>query len=252
MSSPDTAKPATEIGEPASEIELLGGGLGSANIPSSAGAQRFGASNRLVVLADEINRAHGGVRQAAREATSRAIDAGGALLEAKALLEHGEWLPWLREHCAVSERTARLYMRLAANRDQIGNVADLSLRGAIALITVPKSLVADHARLAADLAADDVDALFEKCQIERRARAEAFTATALLIEKLKCAAASGTETPAAIELGEQLVSTLNACNDLLRSTLKKPPLTPEPGATALAIRAKNLAAKLLELLGGAA
>ena len=43
----------------------------------------------------------------------------------------------------MPERTARHYMRLATNREKIGNVADLSMRGAIALITAPKRSEAD-------------------------------------------------------------------------------------------------------------
>jgi hypothetical protein len=45
---------------------------------------------------------------------------------------HGQWLPWLTKNCAMSERTARLYMRVAGGRGLIeaenGNVADLSRR----------------------------------------------------------------------------------------------------------------------------
>jgi Protein of unknown function (DUF3102) len=59
------------------------------------------------------------------------------LIEAKAKVAHGQWLLWLTENCAMSERTARLYMRVARGSGLIeaenGNVADLSLRGAVAL-----------------------------------------------------------------------------------------------------------------------
>jgi hypothetical protein len=70
-------------------------------------------SNRLVVLAAEVRSAHGGVLDAARTAAERAIEAGKALLEAKELVRHGEWLPWLKEHCGLPERTAQLYMQIA-------------------------------------------------------------------------------------------------------------------------------------------
>src|SRR3954452_25391410 len=69
------------------------------------------ASNRLPVLAAEIRRAHADVHDAAMTAAQRAIDAGHALIEAKELVAHGQWLPWLRENCALSERTAQLYMK---------------------------------------------------------------------------------------------------------------------------------------------
>ena len=41
------------------------------------------------------------------------LDAGRALIEAKSLVRHGRWLPWLKEHCHLPERTAQLYMQLA-------------------------------------------------------------------------------------------------------------------------------------------
>jgi hypothetical protein len=61
---------------------------------------------------------------------------GDWLLELKAVLPHGAWLPWLRDHCnGISERTAQGYMKLAGNRTFIEanpqRVADLSIRGAM-------------------------------------------------------------------------------------------------------------------------
>jgi Protein of unknown function (DUF3102) len=70
-------------------------------------------SNRLAVLAADIRTAHAGVETAAMTRAERALDAGRALLEAKSLVKHGQWLPWLKEHCGFPERTAQLYMKLA-------------------------------------------------------------------------------------------------------------------------------------------
>jgi hypothetical protein len=69
--------------------------------------------------------------------------AGDLLIKAKAeLKQHGAWLPWLKQNCKMSERTAQLYMRMARNREAIeaksATVADLSLRGAMAVIAPPK------------------------------------------------------------------------------------------------------------------
>lgn len=96
-------------------------------------------SNRLPVLAEEIRKAHADVQDAAKTAAGRAIAAGEALIEAKALLKHGEWLPWLREHCALSERTAQLYARLARKHREMDGpdaqrVADLPIREAAKII----------------------------------------------------------------------------------------------------------------------
>jgi hypothetical protein len=87
-------------------------------------------SNRLPTLAAEIRKAHADVQDAAKTAAQRAIDAGHALTEAKALLRHGEWLPWLRENCALAERTAQLYMQIAKSGNPAEVVAVVGLQGA--------------------------------------------------------------------------------------------------------------------------
>jgi len=47
----------------------------------------------LVVLAADIRGAHAGAQASALAHATRALDAGRALIEAKALLKHGRWLP---------------------------------------------------------------------------------------------------------------------------------------------------------------
>jgi Protein of unknown function (DUF3102) len=49
--------------------------------------------------------------------TSAMLDIGRLLNEAKALVEHGAWLPWLRRHTALPARTAQQYMAAAAWAD---------------------------------------------------------------------------------------------------------------------------------------
>jgi hypothetical protein len=92
--------------------------------------QRQAASNRLPVLGAEIRKAHADVQESAKTAAQRAIDAGNLLIEAKELVRHGEWLPWLRENCALAERTAQLYMKIAKSGLESAMVADLGLQGA--------------------------------------------------------------------------------------------------------------------------
>jgi hypothetical protein len=91
--------------------------------------QRTGA-NRLPILAAEIRKAHADVQDAAKLAAERAIACGHALLEAKDLVKHGEWLPWLREHCAMPPRTAQLYMQVAKSGQPAAVVAAVGLKGA--------------------------------------------------------------------------------------------------------------------------
>jgi len=95
-------------------------------------------SNSLADLAAKIRVEHDGAATAAKRGLEHAIAAGELLVEAKSKLQHGQWLPWLDEHCGMSDRTARAYMRLARNKDrlgEIGSVADLSLRSALYVLS---------------------------------------------------------------------------------------------------------------------
>ena len=105
--------------------------------------ERIG-SNSLVDLAARIQVEHQAVSVALKDSVRHAIAAGELLIEAKALLKHGQWLPYLREHCTMSERTAQLYMRCARHRDAIEAntqcIADLSLNEAAALLALSSDL----------------------------------------------------------------------------------------------------------------
>jgi Protein of unknown function (DUF3102) len=74
------------------------------------------ASNSLAELAARIVAEHTAIRGLLSESVVHAMGAGDLLIEAKSQLKHGQWLPWLRDHCHISERTAQLYMRCAKNR----------------------------------------------------------------------------------------------------------------------------------------
>lgn len=84
-------------------------------------------SNRLPVLATEIQEAHADVLQALSTAAECAIAAGHALQEAKELIGHGKWLPWLNDNCAIPERTAQRYMVLAKSHAISAIVADFGI-----------------------------------------------------------------------------------------------------------------------------
>lgn len=97
------------------------------------------ASNSLADLAARIRAEHEATAVALKRSVEHAMAAGDLLIEAKKLLKHGQWLPWLDEHCVMSERTAQLYMRCARNREAIEAksataIADLNLNEAAALL----------------------------------------------------------------------------------------------------------------------
>jgi hypothetical protein len=73
----------------------------------------IGASNSLTDLAARVRIEHEAASAALRDGLKHAIAAGKLLIEAKAQIDHGQWLPWLVEHCLVSERSAQSYMRVA-------------------------------------------------------------------------------------------------------------------------------------------
>jgi hypothetical protein len=61
-------------------------------------------------LAEEIYTRHTKIVAAKRNIVAEAIGVGELLNQAKARMKHGEWLPWLKNNCLLSERTANRYM----------------------------------------------------------------------------------------------------------------------------------------------
>jgi Protein of unknown function (DUF3102) len=96
-------------------------------------------SNSLPMLAAIIRAEHKATSDSLKQSVKHAMACGDALIEAKAQVPHGQWLPWLADNCDLSERSAQLYMRIAKNRDAIeakyaSGVADLNLNQAAALL----------------------------------------------------------------------------------------------------------------------
>jgi DUF3102 family protein len=91
-------------------------------------------------LARQIKSEHKASVAAANRSTKHARIAGRLLLDAKKrLAQHGKWLPWLRDHCKLSVRTAQAYMRLAKlSPAKAQRVAPLALREALRTVATPK------------------------------------------------------------------------------------------------------------------
>ncbi|MBN2359676.1 MAG: DUF3102 domain-containing protein [Deltaproteobacteria bacterium] len=97
----------------------------------------------LPKVAMQVRSEHEQVRALAVAATPHAVRAGELLLQAKEQLPHGDWLPWLQDHCELTERTAQAYMRLARTLPTLDEakaqrVADLPLREALRAIAAPR------------------------------------------------------------------------------------------------------------------
>lgn len=78
--------------------------------------------NDLIQLptVEQINLEHRLANSKAAEAVQHAANCGLMLLQVKASLKHGEWLPWLESQIetgclAVKKRQAQTYMQLASN-----------------------------------------------------------------------------------------------------------------------------------------
>ena len=102
--------------------------------------------NNVNDLAARINSEHRKAEECARSAVAHALNAGRLLIEAKAQVAHGTWLPWLDEHCKISERTAQAYMRVARELPKLDDgkaqrVADMPLRDALRALAEPQEVV---------------------------------------------------------------------------------------------------------------
>jgi hypothetical protein len=147
-------------------------------------------SNSLADLAARIRGEHEAASMALRRTVEHAMAAGDLLLEAKEQLKHGQWLSWFSDNCAISDRTARLYMTLARNRGtiepEIGNVADLTVRQAVALVTVPRSHAKRLACAAAETAADEWTLAEAEIALQKGQERRAIYATiSLILDELK-------------------------------------------------------------------
>ena len=63
---------------------------------------------------------------------------GKGLMEAKALLSHGEWLPWLEEKVEFSVSAANRFMRLAREWTNSSTLTNLGMSKALMLLALPE------------------------------------------------------------------------------------------------------------------
>lgn len=69
--------------------------------------------------------------------TASIVAIGQALIEAKELLQHGEWGAWLRDRVQFSQSTANNFMRVAREIPLQSSIAALPYTKALALLDVP-------------------------------------------------------------------------------------------------------------------
>ncbi len=79
----------------------------------------------------------GEILEAKRTGGEAILTIGRCLMEAKGLLSHGEWLPWLNEQVELSERAAQRFMRLAREWSNPTALSDLGATKALTLLALP-------------------------------------------------------------------------------------------------------------------
>ena len=92
-------------------------------------------SNSLPDLAARIRAEHEAAEASYRKGIEHALVAGELLAEAKAKVQHGQWLSWLQNNCGISERMAQRYMKLHNERATLetksDTVSDLTINEAL-------------------------------------------------------------------------------------------------------------------------
>ena len=121
----------------------------------------------LTVIASEINREHRLAEEHAAQAVDHAIRCGEMLIEAKAQLKHGEWLPWLAANFEGSEDTAGNWMRLARNSERVRNLP--SVRQALAHSYLKRSRYFSAAELLFPLALSEPKYALYTAELYRQA-----------------------------------------------------------------------------------
>lgn len=113
--------------EGCSEGEALSKMFGGTSIEDAAFEERD-----IDVITEEINFYK-------QQAGMAILEIGKRLVEAKAQLSHGEWLPWLEKKVEFSERSAQQYIRLWKEYGKSATVADLGVRKALVLLALPEN-----------------------------------------------------------------------------------------------------------------
>jgi Protein of unknown function (DUF3102) len=110
-----------------------------------------------------IEHEHACAIEAYRDAVLHAIRAGDLLLQAKARVGHGGWLPWLADNFPASTRTAQGYMRLARHREDAQRLAHLGIAQALRALRCGELSAHDAREVARELRLDEEWQAFAQC-----------------------------------------------------------------------------------------
>jgi hypothetical protein len=89
--------------------------------------------------AERVNELQGMIYSSAQNMVEYAIEIGQILIEVKASLSHGEWMPWCMANLDVKKSMIENYMKMARYSQRVGNLEGVSsIREALKLLEPPK------------------------------------------------------------------------------------------------------------------
>lgn len=112
---------------------------------------------------------------AKRKGGEAILTIGRCLIEAKEMLPHGEWLPWLNERAELSERAAQRFMKLAREWSNPTTLSDLGASKALMILALPREeqeeFMAEHNVI--DMSARQLEQAIRERDEARKAAEEA-------------------------------------------------------------------------------
>src|SRR5262245_1792740 len=123
----------------------------------------------LDVLAKAVREHLQASANAAQNCLEHTLDAGDALIRAKAQVKHGEWLPWLKL-CDLSADKAERCMKLARRRAELNSAGVRNLSSALKLVAKKKPVDGPTAKKSTPLTHFDPLARWLSASPEDRSR----------------------------------------------------------------------------------
>ena len=130
---------------------------------------QFGLASPAVSEARDIETITSEILGLKKTAGDAILAIGHRLIEAKSLLAHGEWLPWLTEQVEFSERSAQTFMRLAREWSNPQTLADLGAAKVLVLLSLPEP---EREAFLAEVSAEDMSVRELKKAIRERNEAQ--------------------------------------------------------------------------------
>ena len=130
---------------------------------------QFGLASPAVSEARDIETITSEILSLKKTAGEAILAIGQRLIEAKSLLAHGEWLPWLTEQVEFSERSAQNFMRLAREWSNPQTLADLGAAKVLVLLSLPEP---EREAFLAEVPAEDMSVRELKKAIRERNEAQ--------------------------------------------------------------------------------